>query len=501
MRIKVGIFFGGPSREREISFAGGRTVYDNLNKALFEPVPIFVDGRRNFVLLDWANLYKGSIRDFYPPVAALPPSPNGYQIYSESLGDISQATHHDLLSQVGRVLDPKSLAQTIDVAFLALHGEYGEDGQIQQQLQDLGIPYTGSGIRASQIGIDKALQKELMAEKGFAAPRIRVLDRATYLNDSIEGLHEKTVAEIGFPIVIRPANQGSSIGVSIVDERAGIEGFEGAVNRAFFRELVPLNEWQQRDEYDRREYVRLLGDLRDGLGFPLEVRLGTERLTIYHPEELLSWFNEHADANDEFAVADLRAFRAEERVILESFIEGKEFSCIVLRQEDGSVAALPPTEIVKGRELFDYRSKYLPGLSRKLTPIDLPEERIEAIRQECERLFTALDFQVYARIDGFHSEDGTIHLNDPNTTSGMLPSSFFFHQAAEIGLTPSQFLTYIIRMSLWERQAEQNDAYPAVASLLHALPTPSAGALPLSSEAILSSGTSRWRAGATYSKN
>lgn len=143
-------------------------------------------------------------------------------------------------------------------------------------------------------------------------------------------------------------------------------------------------------------------------------------------------------------------------MLVEGFIEGKEFSCIVLQNSDAideqtKVIALPPTEIRKGKELFDYRSKYLPGLSRKITPIDLPISQIQAIRSECERLFTALNFDVYARIDGFISKEGKIFLNDPNTTSGMMPSSFFFHQAAEIGLNPSQFLTYIIRTSLAQR--------------------------------------------------
>jgi UDP-N-acetylmuramate--alanine ligase len=63
-KIKVGIFFGGQSREREVSFAGGRTVYDNLNKELFEAIPIFVDSFGNFCLLNWEHVYKGSIRDF-----------------------------------------------------------------------------------------------------------------------------------------------------------------------------------------------------------------------------------------------------------------------------------------------------------------------------------------------------------------------------------------------------------------------------------------------------
>src|SRR3989344_4353564 len=79
------------------------------------------------------------------------------------------------------------------------------------------------------------------------------------------------------------------------------------------------------------------------------------------------------------------------------------------------------------------------------------EKTIHAIRKECEKLFYALNFDVYARIDGFLSSTGKIFLNDPNTTSGMMPSSFFFHQAAEIGLNPSQFLTYIIRTSIAQR--------------------------------------------------
>jgi len=74
MKLRIGIFFGGFSREREISFAGGRTVYDNLNKAIFEPIPIFVDSFGNFVELDWRYIYKGSIRDFYPPIKLVPES-------------------------------------------------------------------------------------------------------------------------------------------------------------------------------------------------------------------------------------------------------------------------------------------------------------------------------------------------------------------------------------------------------------------------------------------
>ena len=79
--IKVGIFFGGPSREREISFAGGRTVYDNLDKSLFEPIPIFVDSFGCLIELDWSFIYKGTIRDFFPPVEYLPETEHQFQVY------------------------------------------------------------------------------------------------------------------------------------------------------------------------------------------------------------------------------------------------------------------------------------------------------------------------------------------------------------------------------------------------------------------------------------
>ncbi len=443
--MKVGILFGGPSREREIAFAGGRTVYDNLNKSLFEPVPIFVDSHRQFILLDWKYIYKGTIRDFYPPVNHLPPSPNAFQVYLESLGSLTAEEQDKMMQEVGRRIEPSELLSLIDVAFLALHGSYGEDGQIQGQMESLGIPYTGSGIRACAIGMDKAFQKKMMQAGQFHCPIVEVISRQDWYNMEIASLYQRLSQSIGFPMVIRPANQGSSIGVAIIDEAAGLGGFTEAVDRAFFRQTITATYWNSLNEAQRINDVRELTDIRDGLGFPLDIA----GQTIYHPEELLSFLNRELSQKESVT---LEAHLSEQTVIIEEFIEGKEFSCIVLKKEDGQIIALPPTEIVKGKEVFDYRSKYLPGLSRKVTPIDLPHDQINAIRTECERLFRYLEFNTYARIDGFIKSDQTIILNDPNTTSGMLPSSFFFHQAAEIGLNPSQFLTYIIRISLQERQ-------------------------------------------------
>ncbi|MCP4441382.1 MAG: D-alanine--D-alanine ligase [Aureispira sp.] len=444
--MRIGIFFGGVSREREISFAGGRTVYDNLDKSLFTPVPIFIDSFGNMILLDWQYLYKGTVRDFYPPVAHLPESPHQFQVYIESLENLADTELQDLIAKVGKPVAIADLPNLIDFGFLALHGELGEDGQIQGLLDSLHIPYSGSGIRASSIGMDKGFQKKLMEAGGFHTPNMQIYARQQWLTQRPKDWKNTIAQNIGYPLVVRPANQGSSIGVSIVHSADTIEQ---AIDAAFFTETLTAKDWNAKNFSEQIAYVQELTDIRTGLGFPLILEKEGKETTYYHPENLLSDLDNLFDEGT--TKVTLYSLQSEQHAVAEEFINGREFSCVVLRNEDGQATALPPTEILKGQEVFDYRSKYLAGLSRKRTPIDLPQPEIERICQECERLYSYLEFNTYARIDGFIQEDGKIFLNDPNTTSGMLPSSFFFHQAAEIGLNPSQFLTYIIRTSLEER--------------------------------------------------
>lgn len=446
MKTKIGVIFGGLSREREISFAGGRTVYDNLNKSLFEAIPIFVDSFGNFVLLNWQYIYKGSIRDFYPPVEFIPQNKGDFQIYAESLGDLNNAEQLSLIEKIGKKITIEELATLIDFAFLCLHGPYGEDGTIQGILDYYHIPYSGSGIFPSAFGVNKAFQKRLMVNAGFNSPPFLSIKRTDYLSGNCKGLFSQVKQQVGLPMVIKPANQGSSIGVTILHQDDELS-FLQAIEKAIFTKWIDANEWNNLNDYSKNKLIKELTDIREGIGLPIKV----ENEILYHPYDLKKFIDEWLKTKNDGLI--LEAIDGESEVLIEGFIKGREFSCIVVQDEHGIPVALPPTEIKKGTELFDYRSKYLPGLSRKITPIDLPEEHIEAIRKECERLFKEFNFDVYARIDGFITADNTIYLNDPNTTSGMMPSSFFFHQAAEIGLNPSQFLTYIIRTSLKQRIA------------------------------------------------
>ena len=465
--LKIGIFFGGPSREREISFAGGRTVYDNLNKGLFEPVPIFMDSFGNFIKLDWQYIYKGSIRDFYPPLNEIRTSKFDFQVYAETLSDKhkTKAKQQSLAQSIGTIIPPGQLSQHIDFAFLALHGAYGEDGSIQGLLQFLGIPYTASGILPSAIGMDKAFQKNILQNQGFALPDYFTIQRKAWLNSDEKErktLFRNLKKNIKLPCVIKAANQGSSIGAGVLVED-DFESFCRKVNDAFFIRFVFVEEWLALSQEEKEDYIRSLTDIREGIGIPLlcEDNQGQTNI-IYHPDKLLQFIEKWAKQNKEKpkAFLVLSGLDKENEIIVEQFLYGKEFSCIVIRDDAGKVIALPPTEIIKGRELFDYRSKYLAGLSRKQTPINIADKWIKKIQAECKRLFTFCKFHTYARIDGFFDETSkAVYLNDPNTTSGMLPSSFFFHQAAEIGLNPSQFLTFIIRNSLAERINSLSNTY------------------------------------------
>ncbi len=479
-KIRVGIFFGGQSREREVSFAGGRTVYDNLDKSIFEAIPLFIDSFGNIVMVDWQYVYKGSIRDFYPPAKFLPELPHGFQIYAESLNPkealkqafpnefdlwmskwetiaaenpyttldqlIEAKLQNSMLEEIGEIVHFESLKNHIDFAFLALHGTFGEDGSIQGILEWLGIPYSGSGILPSAIGINKSIQKDFQTATGLYVNEYQTIDKNVWQNaDSHEHGNYNQKQEwfvnfnmmFGEKMVVKPAHQGSSLGVSVL-KHPDFNTFCKAIDLAFFKMEFNIDEFKQKSSEIQIAEIKHLTDLRSGLGLPLLVD-GTQ---FNRPDELYNYLL------DNEGVATLESLDSESQVVIESMIEGKEFSCIVVATENGGCLALPPTEIRTSGIMFDYRSKYLPGLSNKVTPIEVDSYVIEDIRRACVQLYGHFGFEVYARIDGFVDEENEIFLNDPNTTSGMMPSSFFFHQAAEIGLNPSKFLTFIIAQSI-----------------------------------------------------
>lgn len=123
---------------------------------------------------------------------------------------------------VGRDVADKLKDANPDLAFMALHGSFGEDGTIQGLLEILGIKYTGSGVLASAIGIDKCMSKKIFITEGLPTPRFIELEN--HDNDLSE------VENFGLPLVVKPNCQGSSVGISVVRDKANLKN---AINEAF----------------------------------------------------------------------------------------------------------------------------------------------------------------------------------------------------------------------------------------------------------------------------
>ncbi len=327
----------------------------------------------NFILLDWHYIYKGTIRDFYPPVDSRSVfACTSLQIYIESLGELEKEEQDAIIAKVGKRIQPHEFKEHFDFAFLALHGPYGEDGNIQGLLEWYRIPYSGSGILPSAIGIDKIVQKQFMQNNGFASPNYSIITAKEWENEENRpAMFEQLVAELGLPLVLKAPHQGSSIGVSVLKD-PDFDQFETAVNRSFFIRTISKETWQELSNEGKVNLVKQLTDIREGIGLPV---IADDETEIFHPEELLKHLQSvfTLTGSDHISLTNVET---EPAVLVEGFIKGKEFSCIVVQDADGKPLALPPTEIVKGDELFDYRSKYLPGLSRKITPINLPENQI-----------------------------------------------------------------------------------------------------------------------------
>lgn len=141
----------------------------------------------------------------------------------------------------------------------------------------------------------------------------------------------------------------------------------------------------------------------------------------------------------------------DQHVLIEEKIQGMEFSCIVLTDyTSGTLTPLLPTEIVADHTLdyFDYTQKYMPGRATEFTPARCSQEAISLIQTTCMRVMQTLELQTMARIDGFLTDTNEVVIFDPNSLSGMAPSSFLFVQAAHDNMSHSQLINHLIETEL-----------------------------------------------------
>jgi D-alanine-D-alanine ligase len=445
--VRVGIFFGGPAREREVSYAGGRTALANLDKGLFEPVLVFVDGRGRFRLVDPSFLEAPSLRD------ALPQDDTGFSVYDESLAD-------DALEAQLPELRPEQFRDQFDIAFLAMHGPNCEDGAIQGLFEWYKMPYTGPGLVGSAVGINKILQNELIALANGQQKKTATITRDEYEQADKAQFFQSLITHLGLPIVVKAPHQGSSIGVAIVRED-NLTDFCRAVEQCFFTLHIQADGWSKLGEWsslmtdEKHKLAQEMVNLESGISFPLVVE--QTGIIINHPGDFVKTLDALTTDGQQPDLT-LSYINAEDEVLFEEFISGQEFSCGVIQDDDQNAIALPPTEIYNVTS-FDYESKYKLNTTKKRIPVETSLENNRKIQLVVSEVFTRLGINVYSRIDGFLTPTGDVLLHDPNTIPGMSPSSLIFKQMAEIGLNLSNSLTYLIRQSLRERIRTGKDTF------------------------------------------
>jgi D-alanine-D-alanine ligase len=199
---RVGILFGGKSVEHEVSLQSARNVYEAIDKTRFDVALIGIDKAGQWHVCEPALLGAATA-----PTAELAPGAAG-----ESLALVPGERENALVGFSSH----RGLPQ-LDVAFPVLHGTYGEDGTVQGMLKLANVPFVGAGVLGSAVGMDKDVAKRLLHEAGLPVARSVTLTAATAAATTFETL----AAQFGAPFFVKPANSGSSVGVSKVRDAAG----------------------------------------------------------------------------------------------------------------------------------------------------------------------------------------------------------------------------------------------------------------------------------------
>ncbi|HMF61088.1 MAG TPA: D-alanine--D-alanine ligase family protein [Vicinamibacterales bacterium] len=214
-RLRVGVLYGGRSGEHEVSLASAAAVFANLDRKRYEPVPIRIEKDGRWALADRAPTAVSAAEVIeHARLEAARPARSGREVHL-----VARPSEETILSidrRTGERADEGQAVVTglnLDVIFPVLHGPYGEDGTIQGLLELANVPYVGAGVLASAVGMDKALMKVVFAGAGLPICPYRVVLRHDWerRRDAIAADIERA---LGFPMFVKPANLGSSVGIS-----------------------------------------------------------------------------------------------------------------------------------------------------------------------------------------------------------------------------------------------------------------------------------------------
>jgi len=261
----------------------------------------------------------------------------------------------------------------IDVVFPVLHGTFGEDGTVQGLLELADLPYVGAGVLASSVSMDKEVMKRLMIERGLPVVDYLVVKRGHFRAEDVCG-------RLPFPVFVKPANLGSSVGVS------------------------------------------------------------------------------KANTCDELIQALALAAQFDRKILVERGIEGREFECSVLGNDD-PVAALP-CEILPSREFYDYEDKYVLNKADTQVPADLSAEQTAEVQRLAVACYQAVDCEGMARVDFLmEGTSGKFFINEINTIPGFTSISMYPKMWEASGLPYPKLIDRLIELALERHRARQATRY------------------------------------------
>jgi D-alanine-D-alanine ligase len=208
-KLRVGVIYGGRSGEHEVSLASAAAVFKNLDPDRYEAVPIRIEKDGRWALPDRPPT-QISAADVIADSRTL-----RLQADRETVREAHPMAHPggDTLMTIDRDHENAVSGLSLDVVFPVLHGPYGEDGTVQGLLELANVPYVGAGVLASAVGMDKAVMKLVFAAKGLPVGDYEVVMKRDWKRDERRIL-EHLVDRLGFPVFVKPANLGSSVGIS-----------------------------------------------------------------------------------------------------------------------------------------------------------------------------------------------------------------------------------------------------------------------------------------------
>ena len=218
-KLRVGVIYGGRSGEHEVSVASAAAIFKHLDRARYEAVPVRIEKDGRWVLADKAPTALSAsdvIEQARGSTARLPRADRDTLLVSHPSEDTIVTIERRPAADAGGG-EPEGAVVTglgLDVVFPVLHGPFGEDGTVQGLLELGAVPYVGSGVLASAAGMDKAAMKALFAARGLPQTPHVVVTHFEWTRHRAR--HEAAIAALGLPVFVKPANLGSSVGISKV---------------------------------------------------------------------------------------------------------------------------------------------------------------------------------------------------------------------------------------------------------------------------------------------